>query len=203
MLQTVILILSYLLGSVPFGLILVKALKGIDIRDYGSGNIGATNVQRVLGTGPFIIVLLLDASKGFLPVFAAAHIFPATPWMAVGAGVCAILGHNLSVFLRFSGGKGVATSLGVIIGLSPIVAAIGFGIWLLIVAVTRYVSLASVLACTSAAILMFFFPAPDIYRWFVVLAAIFVIAKHRSNIARLMQGREHKWGERVKVSEEG
>jgi len=198
--EAAVLIGSYVLGSVPFGLLIVKSWRGIDIRDYGSGNIGATNVLRVAGRGPAAVVFAADVLKGLVPVVAASSIF-AAPWIAVAGGMSAILGHSVSIFLRFRGGKGVATSLGVVVGLDPRIAGIGFGIWAAVLAVSRYVSVASILAATSIPVLMFVFDMPLAYRVFAIVAAVFVIAKHRSNMVRLLQGKELRLGEKVSVRE--
>ena len=200
MLKAVVLIGSYFLGSVPFGLVIVKAWRGIDIRNYGSGNIGATNVLRAAGPGPAIAVFAADVFKGVTPVIAARQLFPQAAWLAVTAGMLAILGHSLSVFLKFRGGKGVATSLGVIIGLDPRVAGMGFGIWLVVLALSRYVSLSSMLAALGVLVLMQAFALPMEYRLFALVAAVFVIAKHRPNIVRLLQGKEARWGEKVSAT---
>jgi len=199
--EAAVLIGSYILGSVPFGLVICKAWRGVDIRKYGSGNIGATNVLRALGPGPAAVVFCADVLKGLIPVVLARRLFPEIAWIAVVCGMLAILGHSLSIFLRFKGGKGVATSLGVVIGLDPRVAGIGFGIWLLVVILSKYVSVASILASVSVPALMFVFRLPLIYKLFALLAAAFVIFKHRANMVRLLQGKEPRWGEKIKVTE--
>jgi glycerol-3-phosphate acyltransferase PlsY len=193
----ILLILSYFLGAIPFGLIIGKAWRGIDIRDHGSGNIGATNVFRTLGPGPGTVVFTADVLKGLLPVIAARHISPGVAWLAVASGMVAILGHTLSVFLKFKGGKGVATSLGVAIGLAPVIAAIAFGFWVVIFAITRYVSVASMLASLSVPVMMWATDCPIEYRVFGMLVAAYVIVKHRSNIVRLMQGKENRFGRKA------
>ena len=194
---TMLLILSYFLGAIPFGLIIGKAWRGIDIRDHGSGNIGATNVFRTLGPGPGTVVFIADVLKGLIPVVAAKQIAPGTGWLPVAAGMSSILGHTLSVFLRFKGGKGVATSLGVAIGLTPIIAAIAFGLWVVIFALTRYVSVASMLGCISVPVMMWATDCPLEYRIFGVLVGAYVIVKHRSNIVRLTQGKENRFGRKA------
>ena len=201
MLKIGVLIGSYILGCVPFGLIVAKAWKGIDIRKYGSGNIGATNVLRALGPGPAVVVFVADVLKGLAPVTVAKHFFPFSAWIAVASGMLAILGHSLSIFLRFRGGKGVATGLGVIIGLDPRVAGIGFGIWLIVVGISKYVSVASISAAVSIPVAMWIFHLPIEYRIFALAAAIFVIAKHRSNIVRLIRGKESRLGEKINITE--
>jgi len=190
----ILLILSYFLGAIPFGLIIGKAWRGIDIRDHGSGNIGATNVFRTLGPGPGTVVFVADVLKGLMPVVAAKQIAPGIGWLPVAAGMSSILGHTLSVFLKFKGGKGVATSLGVAIGLTPIIAAIAFGLWVAIFAVTRYVSVASMLACIGVPVMMWATDCPLEYRLFGMLVGAYVIVKHRSNIVRLIQGKENRFG---------
>lgn len=190
-----LLLLSYLCGAVPVGLITGKMAKGIDIRDYGSGNIGATNVYRTLGPGYGTLVFALDIIKGFIPVFWSYHMHHVTDasWMPVFVGLAAIIGHNCSPFLRFKGGKGVATSLGVAIGFSGLAGLIGFLVWISLVGITRYVSMASLIGVPICALCIWLFKdhgAP--YATFGILATVFVFYKHRSNIKRLKAGTEPK-----------
>lgn len=194
--QVIVLVISYLLGGVPFGLLIGKMLRGVDIRQLGSGNIGATNVYRTLGPGPGIAVFVADVLKGFVPAMAASRLFPSQPWLPVAAGLLAIAGHSLSPFLKFRGGKGVATSLGVAIGLVPEIAVIAFVIWLAVVMVTRYVSVGSIIAVLCVPPLMWAFRKPVEYKLFAILATFFVILRHRSNIVRLIQGKENRFGKR-------
>ena len=196
-----ILVGSYLLGSIPVGLILVRAWKGIDIRQYGSGNIGATNVLRTAGKGPAAVVFLADVSKGLLPVCIARLISPHNDWLAMGGGMAAILGHATSIFLRFRGGKAVATSLGVIIGLTPPVAGIAFGVWLVLVALTKIVSVGSIAATISILPLMFAFHCSAAVKLFGAVASAFVLIKHKSNISRLIQRKEPRIGQKVSLPE--
>lgn len=184
-------ILAYLLGSVPNGLILCRAVWHIDIREHGSRNIGATNVYRTLGKGPGAVVFLLDFLKGFLGVY-IAMLLVGTPLAMVIGGIAAILGHSASVFLRFKGGKGVATGLGVIAMLMPAVTGIIFFAWLGIVFVTRYVSLGSIVGAALVPIFAFLFAYPTEYLAFGVLAAVLVIVRHHTNITRLLNGTESK-----------
>ncbi len=190
---------AFLLGAIPFGFLAGK-MKGIDLRQHGSGNIGATNTLRVLGTGPGIIVLLLDVLKGYLPVLLARRLgLSPSPelsaWWEVGAGLLAILGHTFSPFLGFRGGKGVATSLGVLIGLSPQIAALTVVAFLLVVLVTRFVSLGSLVGAVVEAVLFFALPGyPLAYRLLGLLAAFFVILRHQENIKRLLSGTESRVG---------
>lgn len=202
LIKTIAMLLSsYILGSVPFGLIIVRACKGIDIRNVGSGNIGATNVLRAAGPGLAIIVFAADIGKGIIPIIVAKQLLPDTSWVTVAVGMAAILGHGASIFLRFKGGKGVATSLGVIIGLDPRIAGIGFLIWLIVVGITKYVSLASIISAIGIAVLMHTFRLPFAYQVFAALAGAFVIAKHKSNIVRLIQGKESRIGQKVNTTE--
>jgi glycerol-3-phosphate acyltransferase PlsY len=192
--------LSFLLGSIPVGFI-VGRLKGIDLREHGSKNIGATNTLRVLGKGPGIAVLILDAMKGFLPVTAAKWMQLPSGWF-VAAGMSAMLGHIFSPFLKFKGGKGVATGLGVAIGLSPLVSAIAVIVFVLTVWLTRYVSLGSILGAATMAFLFFVLPShlltgdPLPYRIFGTVAASFILYRHKENIKRILNGTESRFGEK-------
>ncbi len=184
---------SYLLGSIPFALIVGLAWRGIDIREFGSGNVGATNILRTLGPAPGALVFLLDTTKGLAPIRVAMGLSH-SPWVWVGCGLVAVLGHTASPFLRFRGGKGVATSLGVCIGLSPVPALIAFGIWILLVILWRYVSLASIVAATTMPILFAVLGRPREYQVILIPAALLILIKHRSNMRRLLNGTEPKFG---------
>ena len=184
-------IIAYLLGSVPNGLLLCRAIWHIDIREHGSRNIGATNVYRTLGKGPGALVFALDFLKGFLAVY-IAMLLVGTPLSMVLGGIAAILGHSASVFLRFKGGKGVATGLGVIAMLMPAVTGVVFFAWLVIVLITRYVSLGSIVGAALVPVLAFFLGCPTEYTVFGVLAAVLVIVRHHTNITRLLNGTESK-----------
>jgi glycerol-3-phosphate acyltransferase PlsY len=187
-------VLSYLLGSIPTGLWLGQLWKGIDVREQGSGNLGATNVFRILGPGPGIITLLLDIAKGAAPVLAVLRHDPGNFALALMAGLCAIVGHTMSLFVKFRGGKGVATSAGVFAALMPLSAAIAIGIFLISLAATRMVSASSILAALGLAVSSFFF-APDPRLAYPTCAvACLVIWKHRSNIQRILAGTESRMG---------
>jgi len=190
------------MGAIQFALLIGRLWKGIDIRQYGSGNVGATNVLRVLGPVPGAIVLTADVAKGAIPVV-LCRLAGFSPALVVLGGLLAVLGHIFSAFSRFTGGKGVATSLGVLLGLSPAVALSGLGIWLAVVIATRYISLGSILAALSIPIWMWVYGQPLEYKEFGLAAAALVIIRHRSNIARLLSGTEHKFGEHVTVDKEG
>lgn len=192
----IFLLVSYLFGALPIGLMVGRMVKGIDVRDYGSGNIGASNVWRTMGPLWGIAVFLFDFCKGYFPTLLAGRIHDIGPWLPVAAGLAAIMGHNFSPFLKFKGGKGVATSLGVVYGLSPISAAIGFAVWGLCLLVTRYISVSSMISAivTSAVLITLNHDLPHVL--FALLVSFFVIIKHRSNMARLKAGTEPKVGRR-------
>ena len=184
-------ILAYLIGSIPSGLILGKLFWHKDLREHGSHNIGATNAWRTLGKGAGIAVFIADSLKGQAGV-AVGLVLVGTPLAAVLGGLFAIIGHSFSIFLRFHGGKGVATSLGVLTMLMGEVTFMVFILWMTIVYMTRYVSLGSVVAGFLTPILAALFGYPMEYVLFTVIAAILVIVRHRENIVRLMNGTENK-----------
>lgn len=184
-------VIAYLVGSIPSGLILGKLFWHTDLRKYGSHNIGATNAWRTLGKVPGIIVFLVDSLKGQAGVLLGLSLV-GTPLAAVIGGLLAIVGHSFSLFLRFHGGKGVATSLGVLTMLMGNVTLIVFVLWFTIVYMTRYVSLGSVVAGVITPILAALFAYPMEYIVFTVIAALLVIVRHRENIKRLMNGTENK-----------
>jgi acyl phosphate:glycerol-3-phosphate acyltransferase len=181
--------LSYFIGAVPTGLLLVRLLKGEDIRQLGSGNIGAVNVLRVAGVGTGVAVLVVDILKGLIPVLLATRL-NSPAWLAVLCGIAAIAGHNWSVFLGFRGGKGIATSYGVLIGLSWPAAAVAAAVWVGVVAVTRYASLGSLLGVACVPFALWWLRQPIEYVYFGILAALFAIYRHRGNIQRLVAGSE-------------
>lgn len=188
---------AYLLGSIPFGLLITRLRGGEDIRRTGSGNIGAANVTRVSGAGAGVLTLLLDAGKGALAVWLASRaIGDSTRWIMVAA-LAALAGHVFPVWLRFRGGKGVATAAGAI-GMicAPAIAGAAL-LWLILVVFWRYVSLGSIAAAAALPLLVYFFYAPhhappDVVSAGVTLMAILVIVKHRSNLERLLAGTENK-----------
>ncbi|MFH1258565.1 MAG: glycerol-3-phosphate 1-O-acyltransferase PlsY [Elusimicrobiota bacterium] len=193
-----LIISAYLIGSIPAGYWLVWFWRGVDVRQSGSGNIGATNVARAAGKTAGIITLVLDIFKGWLPVYLAVHFFQFNYYWAFGAGVAAILGHNYTIFLNFKGGKGVATSAGVFLALTPLALLFSLLIFLLIVAASKYVSLGSIIAAISLPVFGFFFRYPTELIVFICLAAALIIFKHRPNIKRLIQGKENRlnWGKK-------
>lgn len=190
-------IISYLLGSLPNGLY-VANLKGIDIRNEGSKNTGATNVFRVMGAKFGILVLILDALKGFIPLFIAEK-FGVTGNSLVLIGITAVIGHTFSPFLNFKGGKGVATSLGIFLYLAPIPMLITLLMFFVVVGITKYVSLGSVLASVMLPLLILFIPVNKklgnkaIVFIISALLGSYIIYKHRANIQRLKNGTENKF----------
>ena len=182
---------AYLLGSIPTGLLLGK-LYGIDVRNEGSGNIGATNLYRTVGRKVGIITLVGDCLKGMLPVLLAWKLGLLEP-MQAWVGLAAFCGHVFSVFLLFKGGKGVATALGVFLALAPLAVLGALAVFILLVAVWRYISLGSIMAAAVMPLIIFFRPhSPQLLIATVLIAAV-VIIKHHSNISRLMAGTESKF----------
>ena len=184
-------VLGHVCGSVPSGLWLVQAFHGIDIRNYGSKNIGTTNVFRIVGPKTAVLVLIADAFKGILAVGIMSYFFH-NPLLDVVTALGALLGHNYSLFLGFKGGKGVATALGLLIFMMPKVAVASFGIWLGCVLLTRYVSLGSIMAAIFTPPLAWYLGYPSAYVIFSVVAAFFVVLRHKENIHRLLTGTESK-----------
>lgn len=184
-------VLGHVCGSVPSGLWLVQAFHGIDIRNYGSKNIGTTNVFRIVGPKTAVLVLIADAFKGILAVGIMSYFFH-NPLLDVVTALGALSGHNYSLFLGFKGGKGVATALGLLIFMMPKVAVASFGIWLVCVLLTRYVSLGSIMAAIFTPPLAWYLGYPSAYVIFSVLAAFFVVLRHKENIHRLLTGTESK-----------
>lgn len=199
----VVALAAYLLGSIPAGFLVGKA-RGLDIRSVGSGNIGATNVFRYLGVPAGVVVLLADAAKGWLAVAVAARLISGwlfsagggktCEWAGICAGFCAVVGHNYTCWLYFKGGKGIATSAGVLGALAPWALLIIFGVWAVVLALGRYVSLASIAAAVALP------PAAWLTTrdWALTAAAalltVLVVYKHRANIERLLGGTERRLG---------
>jgi acyl phosphate:glycerol-3-phosphate acyltransferase len=192
--------LAYGLGSVPTSYVVARVVRGIDLRQHGSGNLGATNAFRVLGWRAALPVIVADMAKGWIP----AALFPlwdGSPTMgwALAYGAAAIVGHVLSVFVRFKGGKGVATSAGVFLALAPWAVLIGFVVWGITLVLTRIVSLASLLAALVLPVAVFATNEPWVVFWLSVALSIFVIYAHRANIRRLLRGEEHRFGRSAEV----
>jgi len=193
-------IVAYFLGSFPTSYLVGLAVKGVDIRRHGSGNAGATNVARVVGTLPGLIVLFVDIAKGWAaagPLVHWAHAAGLTlsPETAQAVfGLCAVCGHIWSPFLNFQGGKGVATSAGVLLGLSPALAGAAVAVWVAVAAATRYVSVSSVAAVTAVPLIMALTARPLSWVAVSALLCVLVVAKHRTNLVRLLHGEERKIG---------
>ncbi|WP_198419559.1 glycerol-3-phosphate 1-O-acyltransferase PlsY [Geomonas oryzae] len=189
--EIVLLIGAYLLGSVPTGLLLARSM-GINIRECGSGNIGATNVYRTAGKKLGIMTLLGDCLKGLIPVLAAKALGLPPVWVA-GVGLAAFLGHVYTVFLRFKGGKGVATALGVLLGTAPLAVLLGILVFAAVLYKWRYVSLASISAAAVIPVLAWATCATREVTGMAFVIAVIVILKHHENIARLRAGTENKF----------
>lgn len=191
-------VLSYLVGSIPFSLLVAK-LKGIDLRQVGSGNLGATNAYRALGIRHAVFIFILDALKGFVPTHLALSQslpyfqgFGEQPLLHVIVGGLAIFGHTFSPFAKFKGGKGVATGLGVILALSPQIFGILFTIGVTLIVITRYVAPVSIVSSILLPFLMWGFGYPKEYWVFTAIVGAYIVYKHRSNIVRLLNGTENK-----------
>ena len=187
----VVVVFGYLLGSVPFGLVIARA-RGVDIRQRGSGNIGATNVARNLGKKLGVLVLLLDALKGALPVIGAT-LLGLEPLVICAVGWAAIVGHCFPVWLGFRGGKGVATSLGVLIVIDPAVTALSAVAFAMVVGATRMVSLGSLVAMSSFPIAAWALGRPSALVLLGVATAAVVLIQHRDNLRRIVRGTEHRF----------
>jgi len=211
MLSTIVLgvfliLLAYLLGSIPTGYLVGKYLRGIDIREHGSGSTGATNVLRTLGKKAGISVLIIDMLKGMLGIalVKALYLNSANPlppdwqaWLILATGLAAVIGHSKSIFLNFDGGKSVATSLGVLLMMSPWVALATLGSFLLVLAISRIVSLSSITGAIAVVILMLVLKQPLPYILFASVAGLYVIIRHRGNIERLLSGTEPRLGQKL------
>ena len=189
------LLAAYLIGAIPVGFLVARAAGGTDIRRAGSGNIGATNVLRTLGKGPAVLTLVGDIVKGYLAVSAARSI-GTEAWAAAGGAVAAIAGNCWPVFLGFRGGKGVATGLGAFLALIPWAVAPAAVLWIAVTALSRYVSLASVIACLSLPVGAALLGYPRHAVIASAIAALIIVWRHRENLARLASGTERRLGER-------
>ncbi|MCK5675602.1 MAG: glycerol-3-phosphate 1-O-acyltransferase PlsY [Verrucomicrobia bacterium] len=188
-------IVSYLSGAVPFGLLVAK-LHGVDIRSKGSGNIGATNVLRVIGKGWGIFTFILDALKGFIPTFVFPRLANLDSEWGVLFGLAAIIGHTFPAYLKFKGGKGVATSAGMLLGIAPLAAGIGLVFWIICMAIWHYVSLASIVASVAIAVSVWVVDKGWVVNIALTLLAALIIWLHRANIKRLLKGTENRFGKR-------
>lgn len=191
---------SYLLGAIPTSFLVARAARGIDLRQHGSGNLGATNAFRVLGWKAAAPIFLLDIAKGWLPV----ALFPlwdtSTVWTwALAYGAAAVIGHVFSIYVRFRGGKGVATGTGVFLALAPLAVLAGLVVWTALVLATGYVSLASIAAAIVLPVVVLVVHGPGPVLYLAVALAAFVVYGHRTNIGRLRRGEEHRFRRKARV----
>jgi len=198
--ELLLIILAYFIGSIPTALIISKTFFHIDIRDYGSGNMGATNTFRVLGSKYGTIVMLIDILKGMAAVglFTFLPHYIADEWdrtnLMVGLGLAAVIGHIFPIFAQFRGGKGVATLFGMILAVQPVIAISCVGVFLLVLFFTRYVSLSSILAGIALPICVLWIWNDDVtlYRIFAILVAALIILTHQKNIVKILRGSESR-----------
>lgn len=212
MIQTAIaVIISYLLGSIPFAIVITRIVKGVDVRDYGSKNAGATNVYRVAGLPTALTVALLDLAKGFMAVFWIAAIFsidsPSSPLqLQIICALAATAGHMFTLFAGFKGGKGVLTAAGAFLALMPLEVGLAFGVFLIILILTRFVSLGSICAALFLSLFLciekFILSKPIAFELLILsfIISVAVVIAHKSNISRLLSGTEDKIGKRKDVA---
>ena len=191
-------IISYLIGAIPIGLILSKSLRGIDIRNYGSGSIGMSNIQRNLGNFPAAVVLILDMTKSFLHILYVRYFLPDPQILETISALGALTGHCWPIFAKFRGGRGVATGWGSLLILSPITGIISGIIGIPIIIMYKFISLGSIIGATSGCISMMLLSITRYhsfeYLWYALLGNIIVVYKHKENIQRLLEGTERKIG---------
>ena len=185
---------AYLTGAFPTSFLMARVVRGIDLRQHGSGNLGATNAFRVLGWRAATPIFIVDIGKGWFPVFAFPRWdgSPATEW-ALAYGAAAIVGHVFSIYVGFRGGKGVATGAGAFLGLAPVAVLAAFGVWAILVFSTGYVSLASVAAALTVPVVIRSTLGGGPVFWLSVALAVFVLYAHRANLGRLARGEEHRF----------
>jgi glycerol-3-phosphate acyltransferase PlsY len=200
MIPILVLLVAYLLGAIPFGYVLVKWKTGADVRSAGSGNIGATNVLRTSGRAAGVATLLLDIAKGYLAVWIAGRL-TGHDWLWMSAAALAVMaGHAYPVFLKFKGGKAVASFVGAFLCLTPVALAAGLVVFVVVVAWTRYISLGSIIMAATLPLAVWLIvhpPLPPIMA--AIIAGAFIIYKHSNNIQRLRSGREHVFGFRART----
>ncbi|MBB6674161.1 glycerol-3-phosphate 1-O-acyltransferase PlsY [Cohnella nanjingensis] len=188
-------VISYLIGSVSFSILFARWLRKIDIRQHGSGNAGATNTLRVLGKGPALSVFALDIAKGAVAVWIGHLLSDAdASWVPVACGLASIAGHNWPVFFRFRGGKGIATTIGAMICLAPLPVVIAGVIAIASIALTRYVSLGSMIFAVLVPVILLIAGCDAAVLWGAIVVAVLAVLRHRKNIVKLMNGTENKLG---------
>ncbi|MBO7612071.1 MAG: glycerol-3-phosphate 1-O-acyltransferase PlsY [Elusimicrobia bacterium] len=186
------LLFAYLCGAIPFGYIIAKVFKHVDIRTVGSGNTGATNVYRSISKTLGVLTLILDLLKGFVPVYCTMLLNPDSVWLIIAVAFITIIGHIFTVFLNFNGGKGVATGCGVFLALNPLAILICFLVFVLFLVIFRYVSLASIMAAATLPVSLYFLNSTHEIVIFASIISVLVIVRHISNIKRLLNGTENK-----------
>ena len=199
--MTIALIITscYLLGSIPFGYIVGKLFKKVDIREFGSGNIGTSNAFRILGPSLASLILIGDIGKGIFSIYLVRYFNIDNLLILTIAGLVVICGHDWSLFLGFKGGKGIATTFGVVFALNPTIAILAITIWLIVLIITKYTSLSSILAMISILVFTILFKQPYEYIVFSAIILILSIFKHKENIKRLKLRKERKIGEKIKI----
>ena len=193
-----LIIVAYLLGAIPFGLMVARLQKGIDIREHGSGNIGTSNVLRTLGKRAALLTLAGDILKGYLPILLGRLLGLSEVWLAA-AGIATIIGHDWPAYIGFRGGKGVATGFGAALALMPNIASLGLAMYLLVAAITRYTSLAALVSSASLLLWVHVLKASRPQVLFSVICGVLIYLRHRENIERLVNGTERKIGQRVGI----
>jgi acyl phosphate:glycerol-3-phosphate acyltransferase len=199
MVAILLVVVGYVLGSIPTGILVARWQKGVDIRQHGSGNIGMTNVLRAVGKGAAALTLVGDLVKGLIPVLLACA-WLTSPWAISLVALAAVIGHMYPLFAGFHGGKGVATTLGTSIPLLPVPLLIAFVVWVVCIALRRRVSLGSLAAAATLPIAALFWGPPAAYILYALVAAALIWYRHRENIERLLAGTEPAIGRRVKLS---
>ncbi len=188
---------TFFLGSIPFGRLIGQWVEGIDVTQRGSGNIGATNVARVIGVKWGTLTLFLDGLKGFLPLSLLALLFPQSEAILALTGLSALLGHQYSVYLRFRGGKGFATALGVYLALSPAACLVSLLVFVITVYGWRYISVGSMVSSCVMPLMLLVFGESSVLITVTLVMAVLICVNHRDNLCRLAQGQERKWGKKA------